>query len=115
MTATLDDVNPYVHSFTSLLVCRMRNYEPPEFQAVILKALLPQSQHIRRNSCPRASAIAAVISNAVNGIVERDDILLRQRDSLEDNENNMLDTISGSHSLNDYLIYVLFLPFGQDG
>lgn len=59
--------------------------------------------------------ITAIILRAEGGIIGKQDIVLRMRNQLNDDGNDVLATISVVHSAYDSLRYVLLLYNGKDG
>lgn len=72
-------------------------------------------EHIRGYNWPPSSEMAAVIRRAVEGIVGRQNIVVRRRGQTDTNGNEVFDTISTTHLSYYPLCYNILAPYGRDG
>lgn len=75
----------------------------------------PPLEHIRRYSGSVTFELIAIIPNAEHRIVGRRDVILRQREDLNSNANEVLAVVLVTTRSYDTLSIVLLLSFAQNG
>lgn len=111
----LKNNNVYVQSLVSLCDKAIFPAAPNNFQKAIHSNRRPSNEHVCRCNGTQASEIAAIILEAEDGIAGKQDIVMRCRRELNNNEAERFDTNSVTHRSHDSLSYILLLPYGTDG
>lgn len=108
-------VNLYVRSFTSSQLWVASSYESGNFLMIKNEERWPTSGHRRGYNGLTAAEVSSSTLNTESGIVSRWDLVPRWRGDWDSNVNEVLDTVSVTHSSYDSLSYVPTPTFVEDG
>lgn len=115
LAAMMHAFNPYVQSFVSLQEWVPSPDETCNFHMGIPDERRPSAEHIRLYNGPIASEAASIVPNVKYKIVCRRVVVLRRRGELNSIVYEVLEYVSVTPRSYDFLNYVLFFPFDQNG
>lgn len=97
LTSMLHECNSYVQSFSALRDWATPVNAPNLYRMIIHSDKRPASEHFCRYNGLSTSEIAAIILGAEDGIVGRQDLVIRRRGELNANGSERFDIIPVTH------------------